>query len=388
MRAYLILASLLLSLATPALADTTVPFQMIDNRIVVQASINGVPGFSMIVDTGADGMTITPEVAQRLHIAEHSGGTVGGAGAGRLAFYNAKLRDVALGNLHLGHQATIVGDLGPIQRGIGFPHLDGIIGYDTIGSGFLKIDVDRNVLTISPNRIAAPAGAHQVSFTTPDGLLHLKVAINGMPGTVILDTGDRWSFTVFEKFGRRNGFYNVTPSVRNALTGFGVGGPIHGDVFLASIDAFGFTIPNVVTRAPLGKEGIFSASAELGSLGNGLLSRFNSVFDGKHRTLTVWPNSRFSEVERYDPLGMWIAQGDNGPIIADITPGGAAERGGLQAGETILSIDGRSTAAWSIPDIRTWLLQQQNGSSISVELQSPSGTRTTKTATLVYPLNE
>lgn len=381
----LFLALVISALAEASPATTTVPFQLIDNRMVVQATVDGVPGFAMIVDTGAYGVMVTPGVAEKLHLSQRGGGTINGAGSGRLAIENARLNDIAVGDYDLGKQKVIVGDLGAIQRGIGFLHLDGIIGFDMIGSHFVRVDVDRSLLTISRAPFPVPSGAQSVPLTSPDGFFRVNVKIDGVPGNVILDTGDRSSFTIFKAFAEHNGFYDVTPAVRNALTGFGIGGPIHSDVIRTHLDVFGFSIPKVVTRVPLGNAGIFTASPLAGSIGNGVLTRFNTIYDGIHHTLTVWPSNRFAVVEHYDPLGMWLAQGEHTPVIADITPGGPAYRAGLHTGDSVLALNGRSTQGWIIPDIRSWIAQQQNGSSISIDVESPSGSRTTRTATISDP---
>lgn len=58
----------MLDLVLAAAFHSSVPFSLVDNRIVVSARINGKSGYAMIVDTGASGVLITPSAARSLHI--------------------------------------------------------------------------------------------------------------------------------------------------------------------------------------------------------------------------------------------------------------------------------------------------------------------------------
>lgn len=50
----------MLDVVLAAAIHARIPFQLIDNRIVVAAGVNGKPGFAMILDTGTNGVALTP----------------------------------------------------------------------------------------------------------------------------------------------------------------------------------------------------------------------------------------------------------------------------------------------------------------------------------------
>ena len=106
--------------STPAPAST-VPFDLIDNRVIVQVRINGSGPFSMIVDTGAPGLVVTPEVAQLLHLKSKPSGFVNGAGSGQLRVALTKVADLRIGSVSFQNVGGEVLDLSPIRRAIGFP---------------------------------------------------------------------------------------------------------------------------------------------------------------------------------------------------------------------------------------------------------------------------
>jgi uncharacterized protein len=334
-----------------AVAMTSVPFSLVDNRIIVQATIDGVPGFSMIVDTGATGVVTTPHVAARLRITTHAAGPVGGAGSKRQQARLGRARSVSVGSWALGAQNALILDLGQIQHALHFPHLDGIIGYDALHANALRVDMDRNLLTLSSSAIAAPTDAHVVPFTERDGVLDVEGAIDGVRGDLVVDTGDRSSLTVFQRFGSLDGFDTFMPRADNVITGYGIGGVIRGDLFQSTLDVFGYSIPNVSTRLPLGDVGVFSAAPEEGSIGDGLLRNYSFIFDRVQHQLAIWPAHTNARAVAFDPpsppplprhavLGAVLADGENGASITRVIPGSAAAQAGLVAGDTLTSLDG------------------------------------------------
>jgi uncharacterized protein len=374
---------------------TSVPFTLVDNRIVVQATIDGVPGFSMIADTGGTGVVITPQVVARLRLTMHPTGKIGGAGAGQAQAALGRVASIRVGSWPLGAQTVLVVDLGQIARAFHFPHLDGVIGYDALGTNGLRIDMDRDVLTLSPNPIMAPAGAHVVPFNVHDGLLHVDGAIDGVRGDLLLDTGDRSSLTVFQPFGLRNGFDAITPRIDNLITGYGIGGVIRGDLFQSTLDAFGFSIPNVVTRLPRGNAGVFSTGTEEGSIGNGFLRRFNMIYERPQHQLVVWPTQNSAPVA-FDPpsppplprhalLGAALADGKGGAAITRVIPGSAAAQAGLAAGDTLTSLAGVVT-----PDTAAFLAEMHRlhaGQQVEITVVH-DGVTQHRTIALGTPANE
>ncbi|HEV3154556.1 MAG TPA: aspartyl protease family protein [Candidatus Baltobacteraceae bacterium] len=273
-----------------AAAPVTVPFTVFDNRILVQTTIDGVPGFTMILDTGAHGVGVTPETARALHVRVIAAGTIAGAGAQRARVGQTGLTDVSIGPRDLGKQSALVVDLSTIRRAFGFPHLDGIVGYDALRASYVQIDSDKRLMTVSDSAIIAPPAAHHTPFSVRDGLLHVAASVDGFTGDFILDTGDRSSLTLFSRFAQRNGFYNISQATRNIVTGYGIGGPIHSNVFASHLSAFGYDLPNVRTRVPVGNAGVFSSSTDSGSIGNGVLLRFTTLYDRVHGDIAVWQN--------------------------------------------------------------------------------------------------
>ncbi len=358
MRIGLTLLFVLLCAARGSAQSSSVPFQLFDNRILVDCTIDGVPGFAMIFDTGSTGVLVTPEAAQRLHLQSKQGGAITGAGSGSLPVTLTHLHDFAIGETHFGALPAIVGDLSTIRRAFGFPRLDGVVGYDVLGSREVLVDMDRRVFTISSHALQAPRNARRVGVVIRDGLWHVPAAIDGKRGTVIVDTGDRSSLTLFNRFAQAHGYYAVPSALHDVLTGYGVGGPIYADVFRTTLSAFGTSVSQVLTRAQRGAGGVFATSTEAGSIGNGFLRRFNIIYDAGRGSMTLWPSHYFSDVDQYRPLqaavattvlarhgvfGAAVVEKAAGVTVMRVIPGSAAAAANVKPGDVIKGIGGVDT---------------------------------------------
>jgi predicted aspartyl protease len=300
----MLLAIVLAATVAQGAQSTSVPFTLFDNRMLVDATIDGKGPFVMIVDTGSSSVVITPSVAQRLGLATRANGTVTGAGAGSTALSETRLQSLSIGDLPFDNLHAEVIDLSPIQRAIGFPAMDGIIGYDILRRLRVGVDMDAMRLTLSYSLFQVPQSAVRVPFTTDgNGIPQVPAAVDGVRGTFMIDTGDRSSLTLFRHFAQAHDFYSKAP-VRNAITGIGVGGPIYSDVLKTTVTLFESTVPGVVTRASLDKGGAFALAPQDASIGTGLLRRFNIVYDYPDRLLFTWPSRFFGEPDVFRPLAL------------------------------------------------------------------------------------
>jgi predicted aspartyl protease len=323
----MMLATILLAAAagTQSAQSTSVPFVLFDNRMMIQVTIDGKGPFAMIVDTGSTSETITPEVARRIGLQTRAAGTATGAGSGSPPLAVTQLSSIAIGSLHFDNLKTGVLDLSPIRRTIGFPRLDGIIGYDILRRLRVGVDMDAARLTFSYPPLPVPKAAAAVAFTVDEnGIPQIPGAVDGVHGTFVIDTGDRSSLTLFRGFARANDFYR-NATVHNAITGIGIGGPIYSDVMRTTVSLFGSTIPDVITRAARDRGGAFALGHQAASVGVGLLKRFNIVYDYPDKQIYTWPSRYFAQPDSYRPLAYEHGALHVGPpVVVPQAPNNAA----------------------------------------------------------------
>ncbi|HEY3675246.1 MAG TPA: alpha/beta fold hydrolase, partial [Candidatus Tumulicola sp.] len=351
----------MLGLVLAAALSSGVPFTLQDHRIFVQAYIGNAGPFSMIVDTGSAELGVTPAVAQRLHLRLHPAGSVSGAGAGKMTIETTTISGVRVGNTRFAPADALVLDLSRIQHGIGLSHFDGVIGYEQLQRYHVLVDMDRQRIAFSSTPIAAPPGATQTPFAQIDNFLRIPATVDGVHGTFVVDTGDRSQLTLFRHFADANGFAHFT-TVSNALTGFGVGGPVYADMLRTTLQTLGVMANDIVTRIPLAHTGAFATAPEAGSIGNGFLERFNIVYDYPDHRIVSWPvahavadTSTFRLpavppapsvlLARHAIFGAAVVQKPGGVTVSIVTPNGPAYAAGLRADDVIRSMGDRQIVA-------------------------------------------
>jgi hypothetical protein len=267
-------------------------------------------------------------------------------------------------------QATIL-DLSPIREGIGLRRLDGIIGYSMLRHYAVEVDMDRHVLTLSRERLALPPDAVSVPFTLDSGFVFVQARIQGQPGRILIDTGDRSSLTLFGPFAKQYDMYGRFGGVRDVLTGFGIGGPVYGDVFaLPQFDILGVRLASITTRASRQSGGAFASKIAAGSIGGGVLRRFDIVYDYPKSTLYVWKSADFAVRDGYDRGGLWISTRGDHAYIAGLVPSGPASRAGLRQGDEIMAVNGQQIDPSDVLSLRALFSSSPPGTSITVVSES------------------
>ena len=87
---------------------TTVPFVLVNNQIVVQASVNGKGPYSFLVDTGVTPSVIDRTAAEAAGVAVDTSraGQPSGAGSGRMAVHRAAIGELTLSGVSF-REATL-----------------------------------------------------------------------------------------------------------------------------------------------------------------------------------------------------------------------------------------------------------------------------------------
>ncbi|HEY1682718.1 MAG TPA: aspartyl protease family protein [Candidatus Tumulicola sp.] len=351
----------MLGLALAAALSNGVPFTLQDHRIFVRAYIGKAGPFAMIVDTGSGGLCITPEVARRLGLHLKPAGSLTGAGAGSQTAMKTTIGGLRVGNVAFASAPAFVIDFSRIRRGIGLTRFDGVIGVDQLRRYRVVVDMDERRISFADAIVAMPDGATQTPFSSADGFLDVPASVDGVRGTFIVDTGDRSQLTLFRGFSETNDFPHFA-TVRNALTGYGVGGPVYADLLRTTLQAFGTTSADITTRIPLAYTGGFGSTKQAGSIGNGYLERFNVVYDFPQQRMVTWPmrsavadtstfrlppvpQSPRGPLARHALFGAAAVQKPGGVALSVVTPNGPAYAAGLRPGDIVRSMSGRSIPA-------------------------------------------
>ena len=364
-----------------AQTQARIPFELIDNRIFVEARINGAGPFHMVFDTGGSNI-VTPEVAQALGLDLRDQFGMPGAGEREEPAWRTHVGEAALGDIRMTNLDFTVLSLEQINRAIGFERADGLVGHELLRRFVVRVDYDRQELLFAePGHTPAHwfAGS-ELPFTYAGNLPAIQARLNGVELNAIIDTGDRSSLTLFGPYVADHGLREAQRPRLRAVTGWGVGGPLPADVTQsASFEIAGHTLRNVTTRMPLTQSGVFASRIADASIGNGVMKRFAVTFDYARQRLYLQPNAEFATPDPFDRSGMWVRTPEGaarGVEISDVAPATPAAEAGLLAGDRIIAVDGVRDDVTPI-QLRDRLAAAPNGARFRLRVTNTQGERET-----------
>lgn len=232
--------------------------------------------------------------------------------------------------------------------GLAGSKVHGLIGYDVFKSFVVEVDHSKSILTLhKPESFSKPKGYIEL----PMNIVERKPYIEN---EVVLESWEKRKMNFMIKTGASHAVYFEDDSVdyflpyRNLEVPIGqsFGGEVLGHVGRLrslNIDEFSLENPLATFAKP---EHISQAEGTKkygdGSIGQGVLQRFNVVYDFHHSKIYLKKNNSFSDLFEYDMSGLSIAvknEKDYSFAIKSLRKGSPAEESGLQAGDIILSIN-------------------------------------------------
>ena len=113
-----------------------------------------------------------------------------------------------------------------------------------------------------------------------------------------------------------------------------------------------------------------------GLIGPDVLSQFDVTVDYARSRVILEKNANYGRRDSHDRAGVWMGQQDSSFTAVDVIAGGPADQAGVRAGDTILEIDGRSTKALNLPDVREQMRRRAVGERVKLLLESHGKRRT------------
>jgi len=334
---------------------TRVHFELIDNRIFVNAMINGKGPYKLMFDSGAS-FAVSKILSDELGLKLGDPFPIGGVGQNQQQAWWTTVDTFQLGKLRMQNQQFLVTSLDPVKNAIGFKQWDGLIGFEVLNQFISRIEYDsKNLTLISPelfhdpgHGVSVPISLYQESTPLFEG------AVDGLSGKFAIDTGDRSSLTLMRPFINQNDLNRKYAPAIEAMTGWGIGGPVPAALTRIHSMEFGESesVNEVVTRFPTLPGGFFDAKDLAGSIGGGILKHFNVTFDYPGHRMILERNKNYNSPDLYDRSGMWLVQSGKFFQVHSVIANGPAEQAGIQPGDVIVKINGRPTPSLFLPSVR------------------------------------
>lgn len=358
-------------------SEATLPFTLIDNRIFVPVTVNGRGPYQFIFDTGGQNI-LDVAVARELGLKLESAEDASGAGAATEQAWRTDVDLATIGTVAMREQEFRVLSFDAIRRAIGFRRLDGLVGRELFERFVVDIDYAASRLSFAEPSVWRPAA--DLGQAQPLRLVYdipaLSIVVDGLSGLAVLDTGDRSSFTLFGPFVKRHGLRTRYAKKVQAVTGWGIGGPIPAEVTRVDrLEIGGRHIRDVVMRMPLLERGAFATSSAAGSIGTGVLKRFRVVFDYSRKRMFLAPNNAINAADPADRSGLWLSQSDAGFKVMSVVPGSPADQSGIKVDDVVTAVDGVETAKLFLVELRDRLKAAAPGTRIRLGLKTGTSTR-------------
>jgi hypothetical protein len=305
-------------------------FELIDNRIFIPVKLNGHGPYLLMVDTGASNI-VTPQVAAEIGAPKRESFSATGVGESSERAWHTSVNVVEVAEIRATAQSYLVIPLERIRQFIGFERFDGVIGYDFLRRFAVSINYDRRTMTLTlPDSYRPPARAASVPFTLNGNIPQVDGWVDGRRGALKIDTGDRSSLTLYVPFVEQNGLRAVYRRKVEAVTGYGIGGPVPAEVVrVGSVRLGGYEVTRVVARMPQLRQGAYMDPTVMGSVGTKSLRWLKVTFDYTLRRIYLEPSEKFNEPDVFDKLGGWYSRHGTGLELTTLTQGGAA--GGVES---------------------------------------------------------
>ncbi|MBI3675329.1 MAG: aspartyl protease family protein [Proteobacteria bacterium] len=355
--------------------ETTFPFQLLNNHIYANVSVNGKGPFLFIFDTGGVNV-VTPPLVKQLGL--KSEGKLEGRGAGdaTMEMGMTKVSSIQLGNASIKDQLFIsapLDQMSPIEG----TEMIGMIGFETFHRFVTRIDYGAKTITlIDPKSFDPKDAGTPVKIAFNGNVPEAEGTYDGIPGKFMIDTGARMALSLTTTFSDK---YNLRgkASAVDAVTGWGVGGPTRSSVLRGGLLMIGSVeVDHPLTLLSTDKGGAMSKSEQAGNIGGGVLKRFIVTFDYEHSLMYLKSvQGPIADLDTFDRAGAWINRDDAGFKVVDVTAKGPADTAGLKAGDIVVAVDGRPAKDLPLPELRTRLRNDKPGTVVTFQVKHGNQTK-------------
>jgi predicted aspartyl protease len=267
-----------LALLTTASAVAAEPLKVINGRLFIPATINGVETEALL-DSGAEGTIVDPVLANRAKFAEGIPQVIKGSAGAEQARIVEGVTVNALG-VELHPEAVVVLDLTGLSRRLIKRPTQAIIGRDLFDAARLRIDLaGGRIATVSGK---APPRGVKLPLSPHAGIEGIPVRANGVPAQAEFDLGNGSDVMISRDLVKKLGL-----PILGKKAGGGIGGAIERDyVLLPLLELAGRRFTNV--HATIDDQ----PSHNDMNIGTAILKNFRITTDFKDRAVWLEPLRR------------------------------------------------------------------------------------------------
>ena len=209
----------------------------------------------------------------------------------------------------------------------------------------LRVESARH-FRIPPRALAVPIRLYQDFIPVTTG------SVDGIPGDIAIDLGGRSALTLFGPFWRAHRLDEMHGPTFDAMTGYGIGGPIKAKLTRIQELKFGeVSVAESRNEVVATTKRGFADPRIVGSISGAILGRFDVTFDYPQALIVLVPRANVVEATP-DRSGAWFAVDAGGVYVYAVAPGSPAAEAGLQAKDRVVEVNGTATDAVGVFKLR------------------------------------
>lgn len=348
------------------LPNDAIPF-ISDGHLYLKAILNDTLDVSLVYDTGADFLYLDEDYLSIKNLQNAFGKTtkmsMGGAGNGAPTRVDVVINPVSI---QMGKH-TQKSKIAPIikLRDILGCHTDGLLGNRNFLSKPLYVSFSNNYLLpldSLPTSILDGYTKLRAHYNNKRIYIEAKLTFddrNVVNGLFLLDMGSASGLSLTNDAYSSLNLSNLPKALYHTQAG-GIGGSSDDVLVRANNLIIADTLKNLVVRCSQNTEGALSKRDYMGLIGNKILSLYDIVFDPHNQLIYFKKISDHKEYSKASTIQMaYFDRTDicDGWIVNGLYKNGIAEKAGIEIGDIIISINGRSVKEISWEEQRNLKLE-------------------------------
>lgn len=368
-----------------------VPFEIVNNLIIIEGRINNSVPLKFILDTGV-GKTLITSLPEGEEIYLNSSRTVKLAGLGEgepvEAFYAESniltIETVEGRNIEV---LFLKEDIFQLSSFMG-TNVHGIIGYDLFANFAVEIDYLAKVVRLYDTKAFAKkfrelpkhSKWHKIPIDIQDQKPYVIVGHKHKDGIgfteirLLIDSGSSNAFSLYDL---THPSIHIPKARLNSLIGVGLSGNVNGylgKVAEMKLGDFIFEEPVIAYPDSFAIRKAFDVGDRNGSMGGEVLRRFKVIFHYEGGYMLMRKNKDFRENFEYNKSGIEV----NTPIpnmplyvVSAIREGSPADLDGLEVGDVLKYINKKNTLTMELNEVLNYL-QKSRSNRLSIGVQRES----------------
>jgi hypothetical protein len=348
-----------------------IPFNFENDHLMVQGRVNGGKPLWFMLDTGAEATIVNKARLAELGLQPFGASSISGGG-NSTDFAFADVSRLEIGGVTLLNQRDGVIDLSGLERIYGMP-MGGLLGYDFYSRFIVRVSYDTKTIDLlEPSPAAYRGSGTRIPFLLEGGQPHVpsKITVPGAPpidADLIIDAGAADTINLTSPFVKAHRLLELARKAPapgpNTMAGsekeFFAQTSVRGK--LQSVALGPFELRDIPTNLMLNAKGAYASEAFSGTIGEGVLRRFNAIVDYTNSVMILEPNAELAKPfpARKTFGATFLSGGDDYTqfTVTGIRKDSPAEAAGLRKDDVILAIDATPAAQLRLADVRKLLTE-------------------------------